>query len=252
MSFTTRFAPILLVGLLGGCTVLQHSGPPPDVPTVIPQEDLALIREALKQSPNKLAIFDAELAAQPLDIKRSAALVDLDRQRVYIYSQSKLVAASRLASGRSRYRTPTGDFKIGQKNADHASNLYGNYVDIETGEVVARDVDSRTDELPEGAEFVGSPMRNFMRFHEADGTYTAVGFHAGYVPGRPASHGCVRLPSRSSSALFELLPKGFPVQVYGVKYGLPERPLPEEIVDEPAKKKQKQDKPVKFTPGISV
>ncbi len=240
----------LLFVLASGCAIFQPSGPPSDVPEIITREDLAVIQEGLKQAPNRLAIFDQELAAQPLDINRSAALVDLDRQRVYIYSQGKLVAASRLASGRYNYRTTTGDYKIGQKNKDHASNLYGNFVDTESGEIVQKDVDMREDEPPEGAEYVGSPMRNFMRFHKLDGTYTAVGFHAGYVPGRPASHGCVRLPSRAASALYDLLPKGLPIKVYGVKYGIPARPLPQEEVKQKTAKEKK--KPAKFQPEEAV
>ena len=219
---------LLILALAGGCALFRPATPPPDVPAVLPREDLARAASALEAAPNSLAVFEPELAAAPLDIARSAVVIDLDRQRAYVYSQSRLVAATRLASGRRGYRTPTGDYKLGQRNIDHASNLYGKFVDSESGEVVARDVDMRVDEPPEGAEFVGAPMRYFMRFHELDGTYTAVGMHAGRVPRHPASHGCIRLPGSAARALWALLPRGLPVHVYGEKFGQPARPLPQE------------------------
>lgn len=229
MPITTHSSivlPLLLGGLLlGGCRTLQPPEPRRDVPAVIPVEDHNRVVTGLKAAPHQLAIFDEELASAPLDTGRSAIIVDLDRQRLLVYSKGRLVAASRIASGRAGFRSPTGEFVIGQKNPDHASNLYGNFVDTETGEVVGRDVDSRHDESPEGAEFVGAPMRWFMRFNRLDGTWTAVGLHAGHVPGRPASHGCIRMPSRAARALFTLAPSGTPVQVYGVRHGTPDRPL---------------------------
>jgi hypothetical protein len=37
--------------------------------------------------------------------------------------------------------------------------------------------------------------------------------HVGYVPGRPASHGCIRLKKDVAIELFGLLPLGSPVTV---------------------------------------
>jgi hypothetical protein len=75
-------------------------------------------------------------------------------------------------------------------------------------------------------------MRHFMRFHTLDGAATAIGFHKGHVPNRPASHGCIRLPGRSASELFRVIPRGTPVFVYGEAHGLPPRPLP--VAGDPA------------------
>jgi lipoprotein-anchoring transpeptidase ErfK/SrfK len=201
--------------------------PPPDVPVAMSQGDLQRIETALADSPRRLAVFHEELAASPLDPARSGIIVDLDRQRAYVYSQGSLVAASRIASGKRNFRTPTGDFRIGQKSPDHSSNLYGKLVDEATGEEQPGEVDTRVDEIPEGMVFRGAPMRHFMRFHTLDGKFTAIGLHQGHVPNYPASHGCIRLPWRSARELYKMIPSGTPVRVHGVKHGQPDRPLPE-------------------------
>jgi hypothetical protein len=44
-------------------------------------------------------------------------------------------------------------------------------------------------------------------------TPTGVGMHVGYVPGRPASHGCIRLKKDVAVELFKILAIGSPVTV---------------------------------------
>jgi lipoprotein-anchoring transpeptidase ErfK/SrfK len=238
MSFwrfsATYPALLLLVLLVSACQSLRKPVVP-DVPAAITSNDISRIESALSASPNSLAVFDAELAATPLDPSRSGVIVDLDRQRSYIYSQARLVAATRIASGKKNFRTPTGDYRIGQKNPKHASNLYGKLRHIETGEDLPGEIDTRATPVPEGMVFLGAPMPYFMRFHEIDGKASAIGFHQGHVPNRPASHGCIRLPSRSAKALYKLLPSGTPVFIYGDKYGTPSRVLPE-AAEAPASK----------------
>lgn len=224
--FFMLYALVLL--LLGGCQSVSKRQPP-DVPAVLGQGDLALVDTALKASPSQLAVFQHELASKPLDPSRSGVIVDLDRQRAYVYSEGQLVAATRIASGKPRYRTPTGDFRIGQKNRDHSSNLYGKLVHSESGEEQPGEVDARKVEIPDGMMFRGAPMKNFMRFNTLEGQATAIGFHQGHVPGRPASHGCLRLPARPARDLFKLLPRGTPVFVYGEAHGHPSRALPVEL-----------------------
>src|SRR5437868_12991905 len=63
--------------------------------------------------------------------------------------------------------------------------------------------------VPRGGKFMPAPMHYFMRFHEADG------MHAGYLPGYPASHGCVRMPEQLAIAFFHAVEVGTPVAVFG-------------------------------------
>ena len=101
-------------------------------------------------------------------------------------------------------------FKILEKKKAHASNLYGRIVSPD-GATVVSDADARGDAVPEGGRFVGASMPYWMRM-----TPTGVGMHVGYVPGRPASHGCIRLKKDVATELFGILEVGSPVTVDAV------------------------------------
>ncbi|MEM6911472.1 MAG: L,D-transpeptidase family protein [Verrucomicrobiota bacterium] len=135
-----------------------------------------------------------------------SVVIDLTRQQALFYKGGRLVGSSLISSGREGYRTPTGNFKIIQKSRDHASNLYGKIVDA-YGNVVNPDADSRKDPVPRGGRFVGAPMPYFMRIHGG------IGLHAGYIPGYPASHGCIRMPERMARTFFDNVAYGTPVRV---------------------------------------
>jgi L,D-transpeptidase catalytic domain len=133
-------------------------------------------------------------------------VIDLGGQRAYFYRSGEVVGMSPISSGREGYRTPTGQFKIIQKNRDHHSNLYGDYVDS-SGNVVVRNVGVVEDPKPPGTRFRGAPMPYFMRI------YSGIGMHAGYLPGVPDSHGCIRMPLRMAQLFFANAPSGTPVSV---------------------------------------
>ncbi|MGB7791048.1 MAG: L,D-transpeptidase family protein [Terrimicrobiaceae bacterium] len=133
-------------------------------------------------------------------------VIDLGAQKAFFYKAGKLVGMSPISSGREGYRTPTGRFSIIQKDRDHLSTLYGDYVDS-SGNVVVRNVGVMEDPKPPGTSFRGAPMPYFMRIHGG------VGMHAGYLPGVPDSHGCIRLPLRMAQVFFSNAPHGTPVSV---------------------------------------
>lgn len=132
--------------------------------------------------------------------------IDLRNQKAYFYKGGRLVGVSMISSGREGYSTPAGNFKITQKNKDHVSNLYGDYVDG-SGNVVVSNVGVKRDPKPPGASFRGAPMPYFMRIHGG------VGMHAGFLPGFPASHGCIRMPERMAQIFFANSSHGTPVRV---------------------------------------
>ena len=114
---------------------------------------------------------------------------------------------SPISSGRYGHLTETGSFKVIEKERNHHSSIYGKIVDSYGQTVIAdADVDMR---VPRGCKFVPAPMPWFMRFHGADG------LHAGYLPGYPASHGCVRMPDQSAVAFYNAVEVGTPVTVFG-------------------------------------
>jgi lipoprotein-anchoring transpeptidase ErfK/SrfK len=95
-------------------------------------------------------------------------VVSIEDQRAYVYRSGVRIATSTVSTGRPGFGTPTGVFQILQKQKMHHSNLYDDA------------------EMP------------FMQRLTWDG----VALHAGRIPGRPASHGCVRLPAEFAQKLF--------------------------------------------------
>jgi hypothetical protein len=133
--------------------------------------------------------------------------IDLEQQTAYLIRGRRIVLASPISSGRAGHFTDTGSFKITEKERKHFSSLYGKIVDARGRTVVAdADADMR---VPRGGKFIPAPMSYFMRF---DG---ATGMHAGYLPGYPASHGCVRLPEKNAIVFFHAVEIGTPVHVFG-------------------------------------
>ena len=145
----------------------------------------------------------AAVAAEPLAIE-----IDLAQQKAFLLQDGKVVYESPISSGRPGHLTPTGDFQVLEKDDNHLSSLYGKIVDG-NGKVVVRDADADMS-VPKGAKFVQAPMKHFLRF---DG---ATGMHSGYLPGYPASHGCVRMPNVKAELFFSIAEVGTPVRVHGV------------------------------------
>ena len=135
-----------------------------------------------------------------------SVVIYLKEQRAYFYKGDQLVGVSQVSAGREGHNTPIGSYKIIQKDPDHASNLYGDYVDT-SGNIVQKDVELGKDPKPPGAIFKGAPMPFFMRITGG------VGMHKGYLPGYPASHGCIRMPGKMAESFYNNVVVGTPVQI---------------------------------------
>lgn len=191
-----------------------------EVPQEARPEDVAAADEFFKNGGRNG--FHPDAANTPeLTPENTGFVVELDQQRAYLYHGAKLLAVSKISSGRKSHRTETGRYFIGQKNLNHRSNLYGHYVSADSGSVMVSDVKTTLDPKPEGAVFRGSSMKYFQRFDREPGKPTAMGFHAGTLPGYPASHGCIRLPASMARWFFDNVPKGTLVVIRGSKYGIP-------------------------------
>ncbi|HEY5769508.1 MAG TPA: L,D-transpeptidase family protein [Terrimicrobium sp.] len=134
-------------------------------------------------------------------------VINLGKQTAAFYKDRKLVGVSAISSGREGFDTPAGSYKIMQRDLDHASNLYGDYVDA-SGTVVVKNVDVKKDPRPPGLSFRGAPMPYFMRI-----TQSGVGMHQGFLPGVPDSHGCIRMPEKMARLYWDNAPLGTPVIV---------------------------------------
>src|SRR5262245_52260084 len=106
-------------------------------------------------------------------------IVSLDEQRAFVYRNGVLTGVTTVSTGKKGHETPTGVFTILQKNKDHHSNIYDN-----------------------------APMPYMQRL-----TWGGIALHAGGLPGYPASHGCIRLPSEFARGLFEVTSTGMTVVV---------------------------------------
>lgn len=104
--------------------------------------------------------------------------VDLSSQRAWVTKNGKVIASTSVSTGREGYRTPAGRYVITDKHRSHTSTLY----------------------------HVAMPW--FMRLN-----CSAIGLHSGYVTGRPASHGCIRLPYDKAKLFFSLTGVGDEVEI---------------------------------------
>lgn len=194
------FSALALLVLAGGCASYdtrlndrstKYLGVGEQIVSQESKEDLALRR----------SYWDSDgISGSP------SMVINLSQQTASFYKGDKLVGVSAISSGREGYDTPTGSYKIIQKRIDHASNLYGDFVDG-AGNVVVKNVASK-DPCPPGAKFRGAPMPYFMRL-----TNTGVGMHQGFLPGVPDSHGCIRMPEKMVKIFWDNTPMGMPVSV---------------------------------------
>ncbi len=132
--------------------------------------------------------------------------ISLGEQRAYFYKGGQLVGVSIISSGREGFGTSAGTFRLQQKDLNHKSSLYGDYVD-RNGGIIRKDIDTTKDPRPPGAIFDGAKMPFFMRIH--GGT----GMHEGFLPGYPASHGCIRMPGFMAEKYFNNVEVGTPVEI---------------------------------------
>jgi lipoprotein-anchoring transpeptidase ErfK/SrfK len=137
---------------------------------------------------------------------RPSIVVSLREQEAYLYRGKNRTASSRISSGREGYRTPVGRFQVIRKDQDHRSSVYGDYVDA-SGRIVKANVDIRRDRKPPNSHFVGAPMPYFLEFSPG------YGLHQGYLPGDPASHGCIRMPYWKARQYYQVARIGTPVVI---------------------------------------
>lgn len=106
-------------------------------------------------------------------------VVSLPRQRAFLFRNGVPIAATTISSGKPGFETPTGVFTVLEKDEEHYSSTYNN-----------------------------APMPYMQRL-----TWRGVALHAGNLPGRPASHGCVRLPLEFARLLFATTHVGMTVVI---------------------------------------
>ena len=112
-------------------------------------------------------------------------VVNLSEQKAYALEDGYIVFEGRISSGKRGRETPVGDYTILEKKRYHRSNLWPK---------------------PNG----GAKMNYMLRL-----TNTGIAMHLGYVPSRPASHGCIRMKNGFAQKMFRWAKVGTPVYVEG-------------------------------------
>ena len=134
-------------------------------------------------------------------------VVSIPKQRAYLMIGEEIVADGPISSGKRGHETPKGHFNVMEKDPNHHSSLYGDFVD-RSGRVVRAGVSAHIDSAPSGTHFAGASMKWFLRL-----TGEGVGMHIGILPGYPASHGCVRESPEGAKLFYDHAKVGTPVDV---------------------------------------
>jgi hypothetical protein len=159
--------------------------PLPSPITALPNPDLSvppsLNQKPLPQIPSTAADFLRP--RPPLGVE---VVIHLGKQRLTVARYKKVILESPISSGRATHPSTSGNFEVTQKDLHHYSNLYGYRVH---------------------GRYRPASMKYFVRYNGAEG------LHAGALPGYPASHGCIRLPTNKAAAVFKTVGIGTPVLV---------------------------------------
>jgi lipoprotein-anchoring transpeptidase ErfK/SrfK len=156
-----------------------------------------------KQPPLKV---NQQLLAQATQ-DNTHIVVSIPKQRAYLMIDDQIVADGPISSGKRGHETPHGHFNVMEKDPNHHSSLYGDFVD-RSGRVVRAGVSAHIDSAPSGTHFAGAAMKWFLRL-----TGEGVGMHIGILPGYPASHGCVRESPDGAKLFYDHAKVGTPVDV---------------------------------------
>ncbi|HWJ59390.1 MAG TPA: L,D-transpeptidase family protein [Sphingomicrobium sp.] len=115
----------------------------------------------------------------PAEAGPERVVVSLGDQHAYLYRGNTLMAVATISSGKSGHDTPTGIFSVLDKREMYRSKKYDN-----------------------------APMPFMQRIDQY-----GIALHAGFNPGQPASHGCVRLPKDFARKLYGVTDLGTPIYI---------------------------------------
>lgn len=155
---------------------------------------------------SRISIDDAVL--HTVNPSNARIEIDLSEQKARLYGGGRLALETAVSTGMRGHETPVGSFRILEKQRVKDSNLYGIWVDGQTGALLDRDGDSRRRPAGGHAQFQGSPMPYWLKVHPG-----GAGMHVGYVASHPVSHGCIRVPQSAQALIFERVAVGTPVTI---------------------------------------
>lgn len=128
-------------------------------------------------------------------------IIDISEQTATLYQGDRVALETAISTGKNNC-TPTGHFRVGSKAVDKTSSLYGTWYDRNGLPLSGTSAKRRP---PGGVRFQNASMPYWMQINGH------IGMHVGILPGYPASHGCIRVPSRAQTIIFEKTRVGTPV-----------------------------------------
>lgn len=137
------------------------------------RQDMFEVFDGKVPSPGKYLWSDVAAEGEP------RVVIGLEDQLAYLYRGNTLVAVAAISTGTEKNPTPIGIFEVLQKKKMHHSRKYDN-----------------------------APMPFMQRIDRF-----GIALHAGHNPGHPASHGCIRLPSKFASKLYSITDLGTSVLI---------------------------------------
>ncbi len=133
----------------------------------------------------KIMLFVSSFVVLGFAANAKHIVVDLSKQRACAYEGGRPAFCGNISSGKPGHRTPTGYFRVLEKDVDHISSKYPE---------------------PNG----GAKMHYMLRL-----TSGGIAMHLGHVPNYPASHGCIRMQSGFAQRMYRWASVGTPVSVVG-------------------------------------
>ncbi|MBQ2813384.1 MAG: L,D-transpeptidase family protein [Akkermansia sp.] len=157
--------------------------------------------------PKTMETYSDDVLLNQLTVSNSKIIICIPQQRARLYVEGRVALDWPVSTGTKGHETPTGVFRVIEKDKNHKSNRYGKFVNSQ-----GKTIDSNADlskGLPEGSTFQAAGMPNWHRL-----TWDGVGIHGGKViAGQRLSHGCIRTPYPVAAKLFEHSEFGMPVYI---------------------------------------
>lgn len=113
-------------------------------------------------------------------------VIDISKQKAYLISNGRIAITTPVSTARRGKHTPRGTFHMSQR--------------VRSGKI---------------STIYGVEMPYWMRL-----SGTSYGVHAGYLPGYPASAGCIRLPASAAQLIYDNTRGGTRVNIYSSWNGL--------------------------------
>ena len=136
-------------------------------------------------------------------------VVNLSTQTATAYENGTVVFSGQISTGTAKRPTPTGSFRVLEKDIDHVSTSWPK---------------------PNG----GAKMHYMLRV-----TGYGIAMHLGFVPNYPASHGCIRMQNGFAQRMYRWAHVGVPIRIVGHAPGRVYRNIAKRSISKKKKSRKK-------------